>query len=88
MPHQGEPPTPARDGGEWSSHRGGVGRSEEERKWVRIGAWWRRTGLDSLLKGQRGGREAFGPRVGFHGVCFRQREEHRGREVVGQIRKT
>jgi hypothetical protein len=46
-------------------------------------AWWRRTGLDSVLKGQRGGGEAFGPRVGFHGVHFLQLEEHRGREGSG-----
>jgi hypothetical protein len=53
----------------------------EERKWVRIGAWWRCTVLDFLLKGRRGGGEAVGLQVGFHGISFGNERSTRGGEV-------
>jgi hypothetical protein len=59
----------------------------EERKWVRIGAWWRCTVLDFLLKGRRGGGEAVGLQVGFHGVSFGNERSTGGGEVAGRIRK-
>jgi hypothetical protein len=87
MPRQGEPPVPAHGGGEWSSHQGGIGRSEE-RKWVRIGAWWRCMVLDFFLKGRRGGGDAVGVQVGFHGVRFGSGRSTEGGEAPGRIRKT
>jgi hypothetical protein len=55
---------------------------------VRIGAWWRCTVLDFLLKGRRGGGEAVGLQVGFHGVSFGNERSTGGGEVAGRIRKT
>jgi hypothetical protein len=55
---------------------------------VRIRVWWTCTVLDFLLKGRRGGGEAVGLQVGFHGVSFGNERSTEGGEVAGRIRKT